>query len=1138
MRLGQIPSPRYPQPPMFVPYEVKRLRGCSPHPAPIVESASMAAVLPPIITYRPALPPRLIGAGLLSDLQLESVCYAGQRHEQRLPNGGRAGFFVGHGTGVGKCRILAAIIADNWNQGRRRILWFSVNEDLIEAARRDLQDLGLGYIPLQRLSACESASDIEDTDGVIFSSYASLIAESADGQRRIDQIQRWLGREALVIFDEAHKAKNGVPDGHGKSTQTAQAVIDLQSAELNPDYRIVYSSATGATDVRHMVYMTRLGLWGPRTPFPTFDKFMTEIERGGVGAMEMVSRDMKARGMYVSGTISYGICPKSGLAVEYREVVQRLTPEQREMYDAAAAAWQLVMGTFNEALRVTGGGKSARSQAMNQFWAGQQSFFRQLICAFKVPTVITETERAIAEGKAVVISLVGTGEARTREQVARAVASNNSLDNLDFTPREVIRRVVGKAFPTTLYRDVIHPVTGKTYQKPVTDENGHIVQSDEALRMKQDLLARLSNLKLPENPLDQLLNYFGDDKVAELTGRTRQLIRDPHTKKTVYKKRAPHGVAMRHVNIYEMHEFQAGRKLIAIISDAASMGISLHASNRTANRRRRVHITLELGWSADKQMQTFGRVHRADQAMPPEFVLISTDLGGERRFSSTIAKRLGRLGALTKGERRAADGNEFYKYNFETEEGRIALASVFKSILRCEEVPGLEDGRQTLRDMGLLTKDAHGQEVILKGDDGNVPRFLNRILALDVNRQNAIFNHFVATFDQVVLDAKEDGTFDEGLTDIDALAVRLAQPPRVVAVDPITGAKTLHYLLDVDRATQAVSFQAANIERVRSGGAFYLHINRGEVILAVPSRLLTNPDTGHTYQTFAIWKPEKPRAHHWKESELAHKCRSIDLKTACDLWEKRHAGIPEIETIQLQVIGGSILPFWERLKIHQDTRLRVVRLTTICGQRIVGATLPQSELGPILHALGIKRHFTTPSEIYTAVRLDDDIIELAEKLALRRTHLRNEPRIEVCGPTYFQYRQLRACGVITEYIQFKPRFFISAEEERGIAMLTRVLESFPPIEHVKDAAETPPDKPLETLQEPPANIIELLRPTVEEQDSLKLTENKASSLNNNHYNDGQTLPKQHLMPGSPWITPTSSVARLLDGEYECAAKDD
>jgi len=51
----------------------------------------MAAVTPPDITYRPQLAPEIVSEGRLSDIQLERVIYAGQRPEQRLPDGSRAG---------------------------------------------------------------------------------------------------------------------------------------------------------------------------------------------------------------------------------------------------------------------------------------------------------------------------------------------------------------------------------------------------------------------------------------------------------------------------------------------------------------------------------------------------------------------------------------------------------------------------------------------------------------------------------------------------------------------------------------------------------------------------------------------------------------------------------------------------------------------------------------------------------------------------------------------------------------------------------------------------------------------------------------------------------------------------------------
>lgn len=136
----------------YADYWPAKLKLGKKHPDPVVETASLSSVEPADITYKMMIPPDTINSGLLSALQLESITYASQAHEQLLPDGSRAGFLIGDGAGVGKGRTIAGIIFENYLRGRKKALWISVSNDLKYDAERDLRDIGASKIDVHPLN--------------------------------------------------------------------------------------------------------------------------------------------------------------------------------------------------------------------------------------------------------------------------------------------------------------------------------------------------------------------------------------------------------------------------------------------------------------------------------------------------------------------------------------------------------------------------------------------------------------------------------------------------------------------------------------------------------------------------------------------------------------------------------------------------------------------------------------------------------------------------------------------------------------------------------------------------------------------------------------------------------------------------
>ncbi|XP_026313578.1 protein strawberry notch [Hyposmocoma kahamanoa] len=988
------------------------------HPDPVVETASLSSVEPVDVTYKTSLPDETIRNGLLSALQLEAVVYASQAHEHMLPDGTRAGFLIGDGAGVGKGRTIAGIIFENYIKGRKRAIWISVSNDLKYDAERDLRDIGAGKIevhPLNKFKYAKLSSAVNGNvkKGVVFATYSALIGETQSTatkyRTRLKQLLQWCGEDfdGCIVFDECHKAKNLCPVGSGKATKTGLTALELQNKL--PKARVVYASATGASEPRNMAYMVRLGIWGEGTPFPTFMDFINAVEKRGVGAMEIVAMDMKLRGMYIARQLSF-----HGVTFKIEEVP--LSDSFKETYDKSVALWVEAMQRFTEAAELIDAESRMKKTMWGQFWSAHQRFFKYLCIAAKVNHAVVVAREAVKCGKCVVMGLQSTGEARTLDQLER---DDGELTDFVSTAKGVFQTLVEKHFPAP-DRNRINRLLGLEAPKakpaaplvPLVPLNG-IHSNEDPNTSKRKLTARQQAnvaakrarggsssdefVRGSEDELeldsDEERRHASDSELSDFNpfhggsdsdddpwvGRQKKM--KPAKKKKAVAKKKP---STTQDKIETMFERKSSAPTPQTVTVTAPGGHSLTGTPVGTNG-------LYLG-PARAAPPPRSAIERA--CSMKEELLLAIERLGKRLPPNTLDQLVDELG----GTENVAEVATIPLPNVclaKLFKRRTALEAVMRAIMKYEQPlvapPAdyngdfFQDVASALVGVGLIVNNESTPGVLsLDKDYNNMSKFLNRILGMPVELQNRLFKYFTDTLAAVMEQAKRSGRFDLGILDLGSAGelVRRVRCLRFLRRHATGRAPVELHTVHSERGMDWTEALEKWSELTGPKEGFYLsqqaRNNKYTAVLCVAVRptgkkekltkkeqmfQLYRPNTGSQLRHESLAEVEKKyKKASSEEAELSWRAQYDASLRVCShaYWKSscRNAADCEVGLRRrtYHVLAGSVLAVWARVEAvlaarSQLNKMQVVRIKTDDGLKIVGTLIPKNCVEPLKEAL-------------------------------------------------------------------------------------------------------------------------------------------------------------------------------------------
>lgn len=604
--------------------------------------------------------------------QVDSVALALQQAKK-----GNA-FIVGDQTGIGKGRQAASFIRYAVKNGQIPV-YFTQKAHLLSDVYRDLVDIGSPELRPFILGSKKEAT-VTDSDGnvvypkpsdaerdrvlayiekngklpkeydYVLTTYSQVGngvyefdengarkekklakgktfgAAALSGQRRRDAIEKLMGN-AYLILDESHTA--GGNSGQGNYFQHI-----IQKAK-----NVTFFSATFAKRPDNMpiyAFRTAMNEGGMKS-----SDLIDAVKRGGATLQEIMSQTLTQCGQMIRRERDMTGVTIDWKAIDDPERVQ----EQREQYDS-------IIGLFNDiinfqkkyvssyvderndelaAIQSTMGIKkgTAALGIKNQPFASKAfNTVQQVLLSLKAKSAAERAIDYLKQGMKPVIALNNTNESQTGN-----LALGEEMDAPD------LGTSLKKGLEGTL----------RYTQKDAKDnsESGYIKLSDlgdEAVEAYHELEKKIEQTStgLSLSPIDVIKNELqkAGYKVGELTGRQTEFVYNDNGTVTKVKRSDTDKKKL-------ARDFNDGKIDALILNKSAATGISLHASSKYKDQKKRVMIVAQQQLDVNDEVQMRGRIDRTGQVARGAYEYVVSLIPAEQRLLMMFKAKLKSLDANT-----------------------------------------------------------------------------------------------------------------------------------------------------------------------------------------------------------------------------------------------------------------------------------------------------------------------------------------------------------------------------------------------------------------------------------------------------------------------------------------------------------